>query len=318
MHHGHGPRHEPHQQETPGLPAKGSPVQQVQGRKKHRPSKQGGPLGEHHVHQHVDPADVLPDEVGGGLVKGGEDAGEVLPAAAQEVQEAKAPVAHKEHPGQGGTALFRGHPGKKGVNSKKHLGPRRPHGKLVGKPQGRPQQVQAGGDAVRQKRIGEPRAGQQGVIRGEVPLVCQAGEEAQVHAHVPVGGLAGIDRAALPAERMPHQKAEEPPHPQHHPEEFSPAKGGEGLADARAATAFPQGRACAEQGQRQGPQVGRRGKAQRKGKQHGEPLQAQAAPHAAQQQPDPGAFPGQGQPGQAQAAELAHAKIGQGQKRPRQ
>ena len=108
------------------------------GPEKHRPAKQGGPLGEHHVHQHVDPADVLPDEVGGGLVKGGEDAGEVLPAAAQEVQEAKAPVAHKEHPGQGGTAPFRGHPGEKGVNSKKHLGPATHMGKLVGQPQGRP------------------------------------------------------------------------------------------------------------------------------------------------------------------------------------
>ena len=322
MDHGQGAGHKTHQEKAPPLPLVDRPAQQIQRREQHRPAKQRSPLGEHHIHQHVDPADVLPHQVGGRLVKGGEDAGEVFHTAAQKVEKPKAPVEGEEHPGQGrlGPALCHG--GEKGVQPKEHLGPRRPHGQLVGKPQRRAQLVQAGGDAVRQKGVGEPGAGQQGVVRGEVPLVCQAGQKAQVHAHVPVGGLAGVHRAALPAEGVPHQKAEKHPDAQHHPQEFPPGPGGEGLSHPKTRA----GKAAAARqrpgGQRQRypqPQpLGQGGEAHSESQQRRQPLEQHAAPHAAHQQPHPGALPRQRQAGQAQAAGLIAPKEERRQQRPLQ
>ena len=108
--HGQGAGHKAHQEKAPPLPLVDRPAQQVQRREQHRPAKQRSPLGEHHIHQHVDPADVLPHQVGGRLVKGGEDAGEVFHTAAQKVEKPKAPVEGEEHPGQGrlGPALCHG------------------------------------------------------------------------------------------------------------------------------------------------------------------------------------------------------------------
>ena len=313
--HGQGPGHTAHPEKTAPLASIHPSVQQVQGREQRRPAKQGGPLGKHHVHQHIDPADVFPNQVGGCFVKSGEDPSEVFHTAPHKVEKTKPPRKGKKDPAQGRLAPAVCQNGEKSVQPKEHLGPGHPHGQLIGKPQGSTQQIQTGGDAVGQKGVGEPGSRQQGVIGRKVPLVCQAGDKTQVHAHVPIGGLAGVHRPVLPPERVPDQKAEKQPDPQHHPEKPPPPQSGTGFPKIKGgAPAQPQGCPAHQQSQHQGPQVGRRGKPQKEGQQHGKPLQGDAAPHAAQQQPHPRALPRQGRPGEAEAHPLKRAQIGQSQR----
>ena len=75
----------------------GKPPQQIHTGKAHRPAEQGSPLGDQKIRDGVHPADVFLHVVGGGLIIGGKDAGEILPSAANKVDKSE-PAAHKEQP----------------------------------------------------------------------------------------------------------------------------------------------------------------------------------------------------------------------------
>ena len=288
------------------------PVQQVQQGEQHPPAKEQRPLGQHHVHHHVYPADVFLRQVGGGLVKLCKDAGKVFPPAAEEIYESQAAVEEEQSPGEKALVPAAQQPGGEQQKAEDHLAHGEPHGQGVGKIQRRAHQVQRGRHAVPQKGVGQPGPRQNGVLRGEFPLPGQAGDKAQVHARVPVGGLAGVDAPVLEEEGFPHQKAGEAPQGHSRPQGLPAAEGEERLPQARPPPGEAPAKSPAGQGQRQRPQVGGQGEAQEKGAHHREPLEHHRAGHAAQQQPCAAALPGQGEAGHSHAAALKSPEQRQG------
>ena len=204
------------------------------------------------------------------------------------------------------------HPGKKTIQAKKHLAPRCPHRQSVRQPQRGPQLVKAGRNTVGQKGIGQPRTGQKGIIRGKILLVRQGSDKTQVHTHIAIGSLAGINHTILPAERVPNQIAEENPYRQNHPQKLPPMESGTNSRKRNPrhgkAAAPPQSGASQKYIQTQAASQSERGKIQEESEEHGKPLKRNAAPHAADQQTHSTALFGKSQPCKSHTAALEQSK----------
>ena len=173
------------------------PIEQIQAGKQQRPAEQSGPLGNQQIGHRVDPADVFLHIVGGGLVKGGEDAGEVgpVPTPRKKVQKSE-PAASKKQPiGHRRPALAFQPAVKQQVSPQQHTGHGPDHGQHVGPAQSQPQLAVAGGDAVAEEGIAQGGVGEQGIEGRELLLPRQAGDEGQVHGHISIGALAGVQAA---------------------------------------------------------------------------------------------------------------------------
>ena len=188
-----------------GFPFKGHAVEQVEAGQQDAPAKQRGALGDEQVGDGVDPAHVGVDVVGGGLVEGGEDAGEHAGVGARTVQEvpkADAAAEEEQHKGQTG-ALFAAQeavhqhkiPGEHGVE-------RGEHGQAIGPLKMSTQQKIGGGDAVAQKGVAHFDARLYGIFRRKGARARQGGDEGEVHAHVAKAALSGVIGAVLRAQHV--------------------------------------------------------------------------------------------------------------------
>lgn len=121
--------------------------------------------------------------------------GRIAARAVQEVPQRDAAAQEEQDKGQAG-ALFAlqkaAHPHKV---PGKHRVQGQDHGQDVGKAQVRPQQKIGRGDAVAQEGIAHLHARLNGVERREDAVARDGGDEGEVHAHVPVAGLARVQGA---------------------------------------------------------------------------------------------------------------------------
>ena len=126
MDHGQQPRQHPGIQEIAFFSLIDRAVQQIQGGKQYRPAKQSRPLGQQHIHDHIDPADISLHVIGGSLVKTRKDPAKVFPAP-QKIEEPEAAVEKEQRPGKGRLPLVGQQPGNKEIAAEKHLGPGKSH-----------------------------------------------------------------------------------------------------------------------------------------------------------------------------------------------
>ena len=197
-------------------------VQHIEQREQHRPAEKRRALRQHHVHDHVDPADILLDKVRRRLVKRRENPREirtVLTEIRQKVRDAEAAVQKKQRHRESGLCPAAQKTAEKQPRAEKDLRRREQHRQEIRELQGRAEQIEARGNAVGKERIRELHAGQNRIHRRERPLLRDARDEAEVHAHVTVGALARPDLAVLnpeavqqkPSKNEPEQRGHEQP-----------------------------------------------------------------------------------------------------------
>ncbi len=107
------------------------------------------------------PLDIFCHIVGGRLVKRGENPREIfiVKSLIQKVGKAKTAIQEKQREGENGFSTAGAVRAAKEladgeVRAEKYLQKRREHGEQIGDAQGAAKEIQAGGDAVGQKRIG--------------------------------------------------------------------------------------------------------------------------------------------------------------------
>ena len=187
-------------EEHPVLLIQRCPAQKQQAGEKYAPAKEGGPLGDEHVGNNVYPAYVFAYKVGGGLVKGGEYAGEIIGIggyAVHEVRKAEAAPKEEQHKGQHGLFIIPEPVLKEEVNTRHNREKGGYHGQHVGEAQGCAKGVKGGAYAVAQEGIAHCLSGQYGILRREKALAGYAGDDAKMHAHIPIGGLTGGQAAVF-------------------------------------------------------------------------------------------------------------------------
>ena len=163
----------------------------------------------------------------------------------------------------------------------------RQHGDHISPSEGSMEKIKTGRDAVAQKRIGDPRVGQDAVIRGKGLLPGQRRDESQMHLHIAVGALPGVERTVHSAESMGDEKKDPQSEKRRQQPYERPVFLGEACSGLLPGRAFCEEKPRREKGtRRSGRRVCRNGEPPQERKGHGGPHGKDRSRRAAQPEPD--------------------------------
>ena len=183
-------------------------IQQIEAGDHHAPAPQQGTLRNHQVGNHVGPAKIVRIRlIGRRLVIPGQNVsqpGQYRQAAVRlitcrlikVVQETQATIQEEQQSGQHHRFLPKGHAPCQNHNpheAQTHHHRCRDRRSSLQAPS---HQVKAGGQAIRQERVGQPMSREDAVFRGK-RCILQAGNKAEMHGQIPISALAYMPASIL-------------------------------------------------------------------------------------------------------------------------